>query len=287
MKVDRKNQIDGKSMHLVSVAEDGHVLIWDTRMVDKESRRSVAHEIVWRPILNIQLYRTDGTGELGLNRILFDPEQTTTTFWAASDEGDVILVDWSAKPAGGGEEAKKQAEYVKRIYEVERTYRPTVALERSPFFSDILLSVHDFHFCVWKTSLENFDHPIFKSAYAFGSHNTCGCFSPTRAGVIFISKTNGIDVWDFLDQSHRPSMTLGAISSSITYITFQMFKHADKRQFLAFGEESDGTVFLYKVPPNLRSPQGEEEEAMEKFWDREIQKCDYRKQRDKLRKEEQ
>lgn len=41
--------------------------------------------------------------------------------------------------------------------------------------------------------------PIFRSANTFGSHNTCGAFSPTRPGVIFITKTDGIDVWDFVD----------------------------------------------------------------------------------------
>jgi len=88
-------------------------------------------------------------------RILFHPKQTTTTFWAASDEGDLLMIDWSVKPAGGNsEEASKFAEYVKRTYDSERNYRPVLALERSPFFEDLMLTVHDFHFCIWKTSLD-------------------------------------------------------------------------------------------------------------------------------------
>lgn len=46
----------------------------------------------------ITLFRPDGSGDLGLSRILLYPRQTTTTFWAASDEGDLALVDWSVKP---------------------------------------------------------------------------------------------------------------------------------------------------------------------------------------------
>lgn len=88
---------------------------------------------------------------------------------------------------------------MKHTYDSERNYRPTLALERSPFFDDLLLVVHDFNFCIWKTTLQEFDHPIFKSANTFGSHNTGGAFSPSRPGVIFITKTDGIDVWDFLD----------------------------------------------------------------------------------------
>jgi dynein intermediate chain 3, axonemal len=82
-------------------------------------------------------------------------------------------------------------------------------LERSPFFEDLLMTVHDFNFCIWKTNLDNFEEPIFRSANTINqAHNTYGAFSPSRPGVIFISKTDGnIDIWDFLDQSNKPSLS--------------------------------------------------------------------------------
>ena len=70
------------------------------------------------------------------------------------------------------------------------------------------MTIHDFHFAIWDTDLADRDEPIFRSANTFGSHNTCGDFSPTRPGVIFITKTNGIDIWDFYDQSDKPSMVI-------------------------------------------------------------------------------
>jgi hypothetical protein len=94
---------------------------------------------------------------------------------------------------------------VKKTYESERNYRPVLALERSPFadksdfFSDLILTVHDFYFCVWKVDSLEFEVPIFRSANTFGTHNTCGAWSPTRPGVIFITKMDGIDIWDFVD----------------------------------------------------------------------------------------
>jgi len=42
---------------------------------------------------------------------------------------------------------------------------------------------------------------------------------------------------------------------------------------MAYGDESDGTLFLYEVPPNLRNAQDKEFEAIEEFWQREIRKC--------------
>jgi hypothetical protein len=107
-----------------------------------------------------------------------------------------MLIDWSIKPAS---EESKIAEHVRMTKDSERNYRPTLGLERSPFYEDLVLTIHDFHFAIWKTSIDTQDTPIFRSANTFGSHNTCGCFSPSRPGVVFITKTDGIDVWDFVD----------------------------------------------------------------------------------------
>ena len=123
----------------------------------------------WAPVITITAARSEG-GELGLSRILFEESQTTPTFWGASDEGELALIDWSIRPApGGGEGAPREPEYVQRIYESERNSRPVLALERSPFYDDLLLTVHDFHFAIWKISLLEREEPIFRSASSRGS----------------------------------------------------------------------------------------------------------------------
>lgn len=157
--------------------------------------------------------------------------------------------------------------------ESQKNYRQVLALDQSPFFEDLLMTVHDFNFCIWKVDLADYTSPIFISSYTVGAYNTCGVFSPTRAGVIFISKTNGIDVWDLLDQSHKASISFGTLTTRITYITFQHCRQTDDSQFLAYGEDNAGTIFLYNVPNNLKIPQGEDEKAaMAEFWKREIKK---------------
>jgi len=89
----------GKTEHFVSISEDGKILLWDSRSVDKnelKEREKAGKKNVWRPFIPaIQLTRPDGSGDFGLSRILFDPKQTTTTFYAGSDEGDLIFVDWT------------------------------------------------------------------------------------------------------------------------------------------------------------------------------------------------
>ena len=126
-----------------------------------------------------------------------------------------------------------------------------MALERSPFYDDMLLTVHDFHFCLWKTSLEDQKEPIFRSKYTESSYNTCGAFSPTRPGVIFITKQDGIDIWDFADQSNKPSQTIN-LTTAITYFKFQQPMEGNKRtQLMSYGDEM-GQLNLREVPMTMR-----------------------------------
>jgi hypothetical protein len=56
---------------------------------------------------------------------------------------------------------------------------------------------------------------------------------------------------------------------------------------MAYGDESDGTLFLYEVPTNLKTPYEKEVNIIDEFWQREINKCNYVKERRVIRKEEQ
>ena len=170
------------------------------------------------------------------------------------------MIDWSIKPISTSDDGPKFAEYVRMTYDSEKENRPALALERSPFFPNLLLTVHNFYFAIWKIDLDGYDKPIFTSMNTVGAHNTCGAFSPTRPGVIFITKTNGIDVWDFLDQSNKPSLVFNFATSPFMYLKFQYYKHPDNKQYMAYGDKDNGTLFLYEVPANLKNIQEDEED---------------------------
>lgn len=135
----------------MSCAEDGYVHIWDTRSITVEELSKNIKRFEWIPFLSVNIYKQDGSGEVGLSRILFNSKQDNTLFYAASDEGDLLLIDWSIKPIG---EDTKIAENVRLTRDSEKNYRPTLALERSPFYEDLVMTIHDFHFAIWKTSIE-------------------------------------------------------------------------------------------------------------------------------------
>ena len=74
-------------------------------------------------------------------------------------------------------EDMEHPEYTKK--NMNHHYGPVVAIQRSPFFDDTLLTVGDWTFKIWK---EGHTEPIFKSGYA-GAYLTGGCWSPTRPGA--------------------------------------------------------------------------------------------------------
>lgn len=73
VRVDRRNPAEGRMVHFISVSEDGTVNIWDTRQVEKEVVK-LNSDPIWKPIITISLIRSDGSGELGLTRVLFHPK---------------------------------------------------------------------------------------------------------------------------------------------------------------------------------------------------------------------
>jgi dynein intermediate chain 3, axonemal len=151
VKVDKRSALDGKQHFFMSCSEDGFIHIWDTRPVTVEELSKNIKRFEWQPYLSVNLYRQDGSGEVGLSKILFQANQEVPHFYGSSDEGDLMLIDWSIKPIG---EDQKIAENVRRTWDSEKNQRPTLALERSPFFEDLVMTIHDFHFAIWKVSSE-------------------------------------------------------------------------------------------------------------------------------------
>lgn len=69
-------------------------------------------------------------------------------------------------------------------------------------------------------------------------------------------------------------------SQAITYFKFQHSPETGNRtQLMAYGDEADGTLNLQEVAANLRQPQENEEREIKNFWDNEVVKCNYVKER--------
>jgi hypothetical protein len=66
----------------------------------REKAKNQKYDYEWIPWLAINLFRQDGSGEVGLSRVLFQQGQETPTFFSSSDEGDLFMIDWAVKPLG-------------------------------------------------------------------------------------------------------------------------------------------------------------------------------------------
>ena len=103
---------------------------------------------------------------------------------------------------------------------------------------------------------------------------SCGAWSPSRAAVLFIGRTDGLmDVWDLIDRSHEPSMTVSVSPTSVTSIEF-LPTHSAQRQLLAVGDDQ-GTVHVLEVPRNLRRAANNEKQFAQNFFAREESRVEY------------
>ena len=149
-------------------------------------------------------------------------------------------------------------------------YGPCTALLGSPFAQDIFLSVGDWTFNLWRKGV---DSPLFVSPFA-SCMLSCGAWSPLRPGVLFIGRADGaIDVWDLLDRSHEPSMSVTIGGTAVTSMQFQ-----GNGQLLAVGDDQ-GTVHVMEVPRNLRRAANNEKAITLAFFEREVKRVEYAVQR--------
>eukprot|EP00443_Scrippsiella_acuminata_P000933 CAMPEP_0115250932 /NCGR_PEP_ID=MMETSP0270-20121206/43367_1 /TAXON_ID=71861 /ORGANISM="Scrippsiella trochoidea, Strain CCMP3099" /LENGTH=957 /DNA_ID=CAMNT_0002666333 /DNA_START=8 /DNA_END=2882 /DNA_ORIENTATION=- len=241
-----------------------------------ESINDADHQ--WKPVHKIQLQRQDSGTEMGCCQILYchdryDDKGTKllTNFFASTEEGELIYGDWAAQ---GGEDRKP--EFMKQMFTISKTFRPTLSLERSPFFPDILLAVTDWAFYLWKDDLwkEGIKEPLFQSSYTSITF-TRGVWSPTRPSVIFLGlATGGLDIWDFSDQSHKASLSAPVTSLPISSMSF--LRHGDLTvdQKLAIGD-AGGNTHVHVIPKNLVKQAGKELDNMRKFLQREEQRVRY------------
>lgn len=140
--------------------------------------------------------------------------------YISNDEGQIYSVDWSLKAS-----PENLTGNIKRVYNL-RYFRPVISFHFSPFYDFIFLTLHDYHFCLWSSERSK---PIFISPNLKKSFYTSAKFSPSRPSVVFFTRNNGaIDIWDFLDESHKPSVKETFIKEQITSIEiFKYFVHSD------------------------------------------------------------
>jgi hypothetical protein len=260
--------------------------------VDGGSSSGSGIKPLWGPIFKTHLKRLEGVGELSLCRVCETTSNKSSSsssmnnivgsksngfsgdsksqFMIATEEGDLIFADLSVRKsdqtatsnAVATEDEENEISCVRWI--TMDHPRPSVYLHESPFFPNIILTISDWYFHIWKIGE---DRPLFTSPLS-NSYLTSGSWSATRPAVIFIASGDGnILVWDFTDSSFHPSIELKAAHAKITSMEIYT---SSRHQMLAVGDEM-GTLHIFEMPRNLTKPVHKEESMMMKFLERELQ----------------
>lgn len=147
------------------------------------SKDTTGQKPLWTPIFKAHLKRLEGVGELSLCKVCetanaAESSRVTATSFAgdhrsqftiATEEGDVIFADLSARRSDNAS-SKKDAEAEEDDEEAEFSCvkwiavdhpRPSVCLMESPFFPQVLLSVSDWGFHIWKVIVPLFIISMF------------------------------------------------------------------------------------------------------------------------------
>ena len=157
----------------VSVSTDGQMLWWDTRNLEE-------------PIDSLIL-ATDAKGDgmtLGGSSLEYNTEAGPTKFLVGTEQGVVLSLNMRNKKTNNGI----------TVFDTNQGKHngPIPSIQRNPTHTKYFLTVGDWTARVWTEDLKT---PIITTRY-HNNYLTGGCWSPTRAGVFYVTRSDGVlDVW--------------------------------------------------------------------------------------------
>ncbi|CDJ49242.1 hypothtetical protein, conserved, putative [Eimeria brunetti] len=112
------------------------------------------------------------------------------------------------------------------LKQATRCFRPSRDFQLSPFIPRVVLLVTDFAFHIMRLGCPR---PVYSSPTPPASYS-CGVWSPSRPGVLFLGRTDGhLEVWDLKDQLQKPT-TLSAVSAAqLTSLAFPQLQQQKPR----------------------------------------------------------
>ena len=155
---------------------------------------------------------------------------------------------------------------------------PVTTVTRSPFFSDLVLTVGGYLFAVWRET-ELTQPLIVKSSGEAGL--TGGCWSLSRASVVFTSCEDGtIQCWNLLAGGNSPIQKQNTSGYTITCITGYYADPEEKMngditgQYLSMADTT-GTIRLLTLPKHMHETTSTEESDTRDFTIRETERLKF------------
>eukprot|EP00793_Prasinoderma_coloniale_P004648 PRCOL_00000409-RA len=223
----------------VSVSTDGNVFWWDTRRLGE-------------PVEELVLKGKNDTSISGAVSIEYEAVAGPTKFMVGTEQGTVMSCN---------RKAKTPADRVGVTYSGH--HGPVYSLERNPFYPKYFMSIGDWTARVW---MEDLKTPIISTKY-HSSYLTGGTWSPTRPGVFFTIRMDGVlDVWDYFYKQKDPVLSVQVSDSGLT-----SFNLHDQGKLMTTGD-AKGNVCLLDLYEGLAVMQANEKQAISQMFERETKR---------------
>jgi len=230
-----------------SVSTDGRMLWWDTRKLSEPT-----DEVVLQ----------DGAARvLGGTSMEYNIEAGPAKYLVGTEQGIVLQMNMKKK-GGGGKGGDSPC--VPMDSGPGKHHGPIYTIQRNPFHPTNFMTIGDWGVRFWN---EKNKPPIMQTPYA-KSYLTCGSWSPTRAGLFFVGRQDGVvDAWDFYHKQSTPTYSHKVSEFPISCVSVQGSVGVGGR-LIAIGDTS-GTVSLLDVSDSLAQQQPNEKLLIGALFDRE------------------
>merc|ERR1711991_1221948 len=232
--------------HCVSVSTDGQIMWWDTRKLAEPTEK-----------LELNTNHAGGNQVLGGSSLEYNSEAGPSKYLVGTEQGVVLMVNLKNRKQNNGVSVFDQS--------AGKHHGPIYSIQRNPANTKCFLAVGDWTARIW---MEDLRTPIMTTKY-HSSYLTSGCWSPSRSGVFFVSRMDGVvDIWDYFFRQNEVAYSHKVNDATLSSIAVQGSQGHGGRM-IAIGDVT-GTVSLLEVCESLAVSQSNEKKAIELMFDREM-----------------
>ena len=228
-----------------SVSTDGQMMWWDTRRLGEPT-----------DVLKLATDAKGGGMTLGGSSMEYNQEAGPTKYLVGTEQGIVMAINLRNRKSNNGVQ----------VYDSGpgKHHGPIYSIQRNPTHNKFFMTVGDWTARIW---VEDLKTPIMTTKY-HSSYLTSGCWSPTRAGVFYVTRMDGVvDIWDYFYRQNEVAYSHKVGDSPLSTISVQGTMQSGGR-LVAVGDVK-GTVSLLEVCDSLASQQPNEKMAINGMFERE------------------
>merc|ERR1719152_766307 len=183
---------------------------------------------------------------LGGSSMEYNTEAGPTKYLVGTEQGIVLSINLRNRKQNNGI----------AVYDngPGKHHGPIYSIQRNPTHNKFFMTIGDWTARIWAEDLKT---PIMTTKY-HTSYLTSGCWSPTRAGVFFVTRMDGVvDIWDYFYRQNEVAYSHKVGDQELSCIAV-----SNQAGRLVSVGDVKGTVSLLEVCESLAAPQANEKTAI-------------------------